>query len=442
MWREAKVTSTPFSILMEIHATGAAFDLVLQHGAKWKALELSILLASSSSPFFLREPESGQMHPTDIFRESPSSWGRLLHLISKGSSLDIRMIVCLKTLHFLWNVLLYDKRHRFGEALSVLLSTDLSVAASTGKEWLAGDPHESKECSRLLYLSIRGALVHASPYRLFTDVFRDAFTPCYRSNKKDDFRNGITAVIAEMLRIDRDISTFSYGMESLTDCAVRWRCLDIWKLSLEKSKCQMFPPTIWENNAHFYDPLGFVSHEPGASVRVTGDVASGKFILVVDERTYLDALVISGNKKTEYPRDPEIKSLTKGWPCIVKLPQVHCEVYPSRPISTELATDEDQRTADRNANGKAQYNMHPTDDGGVELFIDCCEIGEPWERLYTKKYAEVRREARSEFLGDFGSGISEDELSELDVDEDGGAASTGLFSKIAGVGLDVLSALV
>jgi hypothetical protein len=438
MWKEAKATSTPFSILMEIYTAGATFRRAPKPRAKLDEIGFSILRASSSSPFFLREPESHQMHPTDILRESISGWWEFLHLIAKGSSLDIRMIVCLKTLHFLWNVLPYDNESFY--ARPELYSTGLAEAAYAGKEWLAGDPHESEECSRLLYLSIRGALVHASPYRLLTE----SLVIVLRFRHRYAVRKRITAAIAGMLRIDRDISTFSDGMETLTDCAVRWRCLDIWKFSLEKSECQMFPSTIWDNNAHFYDPLGFVSREAGASVRVTGDVASGKVILVVDERQYVGHPVyFSGNKKTKYPRDPEIKSLTKGWPCIVKLPQGHCEVYPSRPINLEPANDEeDQGTAYRNANGRAQYSMHPTDDGGSELFIDCCEIGEPWERLYTEKYAEATREAQSEFLGDFGSESSEDELNALDADEDGGVVSTGLVSKIAGIGLDVLSALV
>ncbi len=96
-----------------------------------------------------------------------------------------------------------------------------------------------------------------------------------------------------------------------------------------------------------------------------------------------------------------------------------------------------------------EYKLQQTEDRGIELFIDCCGINEPCKRLC----AEVRREKGLE--DDESS--EDDEFFEVSSDSAGGYhysdsetvedhteadASLGVFSKIATVGLDVLSALV
>ena len=314
---------------------------------------------------------------------------------------------------------------------------DLSRAAISGKIWLAGDPYELENCAHLLYRSIRGALVRLSPY------FRPKSKLLYAS-----VRSKIAKAVEDMLRIDPGISTYSKSNESLTDCAVRWRCLDIWKDALEESGCEPLSSTIWKNNARFYDSYGFVSGGVGTSVRVTGDAASQKIILVVDE--FHDSYDYYCLDHERTPRDPELKSLTKGWPCFIKLPRVlrgpgvHCEVYPSQPIVINSVDDGEHETlASDNHTSTPEYKLQQTEDGGIELFIDCCEQYEPWERLC----AEVRREQGladdelSEDSSDLGSSCCaiDSEAVEDHVEAD---ASSGVFSKIAGVGLDVLSAFV
>lgn len=73
------------------------------------------------------------------------------------------------------------------------------------------------------------------------------------------------------------------------------------------------------------------------------------------------------------------------------------------------------------------------DDGGIELFIDCCEIGEPWKRLC----AEVKREEQQH---------KEEESQNISKTSKKGEAmesnSAGIFSKIAQVGVEVLSSIV
>jgi hypothetical protein len=133
-----------------------------------------------------------------------------------------------------------------------------------------------------------------------------------------------------MVKFEMTISQYSMRNETLTDCAARWRTLDIWKLALQEAGHQSFPTAIWNENAHFYDPVAFVADEESTSVHLTADAFSGKVILVVDERLRKGPIPCTRNR---FPRDPELKKLTRDLPCIVKLPEVHCEVYPSRPIN-------------------------------------------------------------------------------------------------------------
>jgi hypothetical protein len=368
-------------------------------------------------------------------------WWRFLDIIAKGSRSDISTSVCLSTLHLLWDFPPYSQSPRIDDSDDPEdWTSELSRSAFTGKLWLAGDPEESARCSHMLYRSIRGALVYASPYKFFG--YYDVW---YRRSdvKKIIYQENVINAIAEMLRIEKEISTYSEGNESLTEVAIRWRSLDIWKLALEEAGCQPISTVVWDANAHFYDPLGFVSHESGTSVRVTGDADSGKVMLVVDERQYSWDSRLEHQKRKRYPRDPELKNLTKNWPCILKLPQVHCEVYPSPLVGEDLAAGKETNPARDGNDSTSKYTLQPTDDGGMELFIDCCEIGEPWERIC----AEVEREQRQrEGLSsqDSDSKTSEDEHSDSKTYKDGdnGGASKGIFSKIAEVGVDILSAIV
>jgi hypothetical protein len=353
-------------------------------------------------------------------------------MLARSFSSDVSTSLCLKTLQLLWDSAPYCQDcELFKYAYRAYHTKELCRGATSGKIWLAGDPYELENCAHLLYRSIRGALVRSSPY----------FRPKERILYKADPSN-IAKAVENMLRVDIDISTYSQGSESLTECAVRWRCLDIWKDALEKSGCEPLSSTIWKNSARFYDPLGFVSCGAGSSVRVTGDAASQKVILVVDERQYTADFIWLPCKRP--PRDPELRSLTKGWPCFIKLPRVHCEVYLSQPIVMNSADDGEHETLASDENTSTpEHKLQQTEDGGIELFIDCCELDEPWERLCAK----VRRE---QGLEDDGS--SEDSCgsgsryscghSEAVGDHDEGDAPTGIFSKIAGVGLDVLSAFV
>jgi hypothetical protein len=353
-------------------------------------------------------------------------------MLARSFSSDVSTSLCLKTLQLLWDSAPYCQDcELFKYAYRDYHTKELCRGATSGKIWLAGDPYELENCAHLLYRSIRGALVRSSPY----------FRPKERILYKAD-RSNIAKAVENMLRVDIDISTYSQGSESLTECAVRWRCLDIWKDALEKSGCEPLSSTIWKNNARFYDPFGFVFCGAGSSVRVTGDAASQKVILVIDERHYYADYLFDDHKRP--PRNPELKSLTKGWPCFIKLPRVHCEVYPSQPIDINSADDSEHETlASDNHTSTPEYKLEQTEDGRIELFIDCCKLDEPWKRLC----AEVRREQGFEdddssgYCSDFGSSCCsiDSEAVEDHVEAD---ASTGVFSKIAGVGLDVLSAFV
>jgi hypothetical protein len=364
-------------------------------------------------------------------------------MILRGSSLDVSTLFCLKTLKLMWDSAPYNEQYELNHCdHREDWTKDFSQAAVAGKVWLAGDRLESERCKHLLYLAIRGALANASPYFSFSLWYKSTMTRW--SNDRDTYQSSISNAIVDMLRIDKDISTYYKGNESLTDCAVTWRCLDIWNSALEKADCRPFSSIIWNSNAHFYAPLGFVSLEGGASVRLTEDITSHKVVLVIDERQSNEG-TIPFDKRRMYSRDQELEELTNHWPSILlDHPWVHCEVYPSRPIDVELANHEQNLSpGGGRVKPKSKYNLQPTDDGRIELFIDCCEVGEPWKRLC----AEVRRGQGlkdDEYSEDSSSERFEDEYSDSETkeDDDQGGAFTGIFSKVTGVGLDVLSALV
>jgi len=401
---------------------------------KLNPLAIAILRASDSSPFFVREPGCGQLEPTDALL---FTWWHYLDMIAMGTSSDANTSFCLAALQSLWAYSPYNQSYEL-----IYLpdpedwAPDLMRAAIAGKLWLAGDDRESKRCLHMLYCSIRDALVYASPYH--------PFPPNHYSRRrrkyKNTYRTKTIDAIAEMLRYERDISMCK-ERPSLTDCAITWRCLDIWKLALEKAGCQLLSSAIWNDYCHFYDSLGFVSCESGTSVSLTGDSISQKVILVVGERQYADVDPDECSWRKKYPRTLEFKELTQGWQCALNLPQVHCEVYPLHTVDTEVVDGEtNQLPHSDGAHSTSKYTLQPMEDGGIELFIDCCEVGEPEERIW----AEVRREQEQdadESKND--PAMSGDEcIDSDDSGEESNSAFPGAFSKIAGFGLDVMSAFV
>jgi hypothetical protein len=422
--------------------SGMMSDFAFNDSDKLDPLMIAMLHVSNSSPFFVRDQECGRLKLTNSLIDT---WWFYLPIIVTESSADASTSFCLKALHSLWGYLspyIYDNQTRqwIDCHKPEGWARNLSRKAIAGKLWLAGDDCESKRCLHMLYCSIRDALVYASPYRLFPDSYKQTRRA---GERKDKYRSDIINAIAEMLRYERRISMYE-GRPTLTDCAIKWRCLDIWKLALGKAECQPLSSEIWNDYSHLYDSVGFVSCESGTSVCLTRDSSSKKVILAIDERQYRELNDWAfGTIKQQYPRDPAIKKLTKHWPCIVKLPQAHCEVYPSKPIQSDSGNDEqEQRYSNKDAYSTSPYKLWPMDDGGIELFIDCCEIDEPWERIC----AEVRREQgfdSDDSTDDSCSeGSADEDRNSEDNEEESGEVSTGLFSKIAGVGKDVLSAFV
>jgi hypothetical protein len=427
---ELKLNRTCFLILCYIfHRDLGLIGYACDSANELEELGVSMVRASKSSPFFGQPTESGELKPTKFFGQCQDLWWSFTNVVAKWSQPEVSASVCLATLQLLWNIFPYNRGNP-DWVYSVhpeLETTDLIQSAIAGKVWLAGEPQQSARCFHLLYQSIRGALVFASPYYDFHDGRLNGLKEAI------SYRAEIINAIAEMVQFDKDISTYSEGDETLTDCASKWRSLDIWKLALEKAGCDTFSiidQNLWCAKAHFYDPLGFVSEEPGTSVRVTADLVSGKVIMAIDERQYYDAEDSEIDDDMLHPRHHEFEDLTSDWPCILKLPRVHCEVYPSRPIDP---AEKDIVPENGGESSRSQYKLQPTDDGGIELFIDCCEVGEPWERLC----AQVRRQ-QCQRDGRY----SPDSWSEMSEDEDSDSASPGIFSKIAEVGVEILSAIV
>ena len=358
-------------------------------------------------------------------------------MIASGTSSDVSTSFCLTVLQSLWGHSPYNQSCQLVDCHDTEnWAPELSRAAIAGKLWLAGDDRETKKCLHMLYCSVRDAIVYASPYRLFPDIYCSS----RRSKDKHQYISKIISAIAEMLQYEKDISMYE-ERPLLTECAMTWRCLDIWKLALEKAGCQPLSSAIWNDYSHFYDSIGFISQEAGASVSLTGDSLSDKVILVVGERQYADGPAWNLNIKKRHPRTPEFKELTEGWQCALDLSQVHCEVYPSRTLDTELVGGEKYTSPHTDqAHSTGKHTLKPLEDGGIELFIDCCEIGEPWERLC----AEVRREQDQDLDGskDDRQTSADEYTNSSDNREESNGVSPGVFSKIAGFGLDVMSAIV
>ncbi len=127
-------------------------------------------------------------------------------ILVRSFSPDVSTSLCLKTLQLLWDSRPYSQDVGLIYSLHAY-TKELSRAAISRKFWLVGDPDELENCAQLLHRSIRGALVRLSPYyRLMW----------YNADPSD-----IANAVEDMLRIDSDISAYTKGRETLTECAVR-----------------------------------------------------------------------------------------------------------------------------------------------------------------------------------------------------------------------------
>lgn len=281
--------------------------------------------------------------------------------------------------------------------------------AIANKVWLSGDVDSEEICSRLLYHSILGAFVRASPYS-FYNLF--AMT-------KDEVAN----YVAEMLRFDNKIPALALEFGPLNSCATRWRVLDVWKLALERAghdPLSVIGDDVWESNAHLYDEAaGFVSTPTGTAVSMSVGPRSGKVCLAVEELRYK-------HEKGNLQRVGELEDLTRDW-TLLDHTGSHCEIYqlPARGIELDEYQPGYVSTARRRA-PEAESTFSATEDGGIEMFIECCQIYEPWTVLS----AEIKKEKEAF------------EKKSAEAKGMGQRSESGILSKVVSVGGSVLAAFV
>lgn len=208
-----------------------------------EALGSSIFRASKSS-LLASHDSNGFIDFTRLSEETETRYWRYFpRLVARGSTTDSCVLECLVSLYTLWMATPYVlSEGSTSEECNWDTTSDLMETAIADKLWLAGDLYKEEVCLRLLYESILGVFVRASPYT------RDPF---FNPAKDESAR-----CIAEMLRFDKKIPTLAFEFGLLTSCAARWRVLDIWKLGLEKAGYHPFSVIgndVWESNAHLYD---------------------------------------------------------------------------------------------------------------------------------------------------------------------------------------------
>ncbi|CZR56349.1 uncharacterized protein PAC_06237 [Phialocephala subalpina] len=378
-----------------------------------EALGSSMLRASESSLLGGRDSD-GFIQPNRLLEppEDQVTFYRHCRLIAEGSTTDHGVLICLASLHTCWMAIPYATcdSHFISREYDTFLLMKTAIA---NKLWLAGDDHEEEMCFRLLYHSILSAFTRASSY---TGILRAS---PYTISKDEAVR-----CIAEMLRFDEKIPSLALEFGSLTSCAAKWKVLDVWKFALERAghhPSSVIGNDIWDSNSHLYDKTsGFVSIE--GIVSMSADPCSGRVCLAVDESKS------RGNWRglNAGPPLPELENLTRDWTFFYLL-YVHCEVYQLPAYGIELDDYQPGHvpTAKRRS-PESQYNFQPTEDGGIEMFIDCCEYREPWDILC----AEIEKEKEAF------------EKKSAEPEEQIQKTESGMLSKALSVGTTVLSAFV
>lgn len=374
-----------------------------------EALVSSVLRASESSLLTI-DDSNNFIKPIHLIKQLEHVyWTQYPDLVVEASMPDHRVLNCLAALHAFWKRKPYVSKDLHDRSDIAVNTLRLMKTAILNKVWLAGDVHEEEICLRLLYESILGAFVRASPYNTHQSLNIEA-------DKAAEF-------IAEMLRFDEKMPTLAFEFGPLTSCAARWRVLDIWKLELEKAgyhPFSVFGNGFWESNAHLYEEsVGYVSNIYGSIVSMSVDSSSGRVCLAVDEMRW-------NRHDKRYQVTPEVQSLIRNW-TFLNLPRSHCEVYqlPAHGIKLDDYQPGHVPTA-KPRSPESQYNFKPTEDGGIEMFIDCCEVYEPYEVLC----AEIEKE-REAF-----------ENKPAEPEEESRENKSGILSKVVSAGATVLSSFV
>ncbi|CZR56653.1 uncharacterized protein PAC_06542 [Phialocephala subalpina] len=173
-----------------------------------RQLAVLLLRASKCSPLIIRHEESMQVLPTETFRTANTQMWNFAEVIVEASRFDNSTLTCLVVLQAICNFPPYQQDNELWMSASVfeIPETGLRLIqkAIAGKMWLAGDSQDSARCSYLLYRSILGALVFASPYKAH-EHRAYVWWLIRLSQQKDIHRTRLINLIAGMLQFDTNI---------------------------------------------------------------------------------------------------------------------------------------------------------------------------------------------------------------------------------------------
>lgn len=401
---------------------------------------------AETSPFF--RLHGGTWIETDLFRDimNHDSWRYFSSAVAASAAADVGALGCLRLLQNLWSGYPY-KAKSFRDPFEFTLSWDqdsssegeeysvrLVRAAKEEKVWLCGDGSKLSEALKMLYESIRGVLVYASPFRFLSR------SQCYWYYYPGRLRKALPAhtgaTITSMLSFDTRVASLVHDGETLTQYASKWRVLDVWA-------CALF--NVGENPDYhlrdiprlsllpLYNPLAFTTRPLGASLYLSRDPLNETCLIFHGSRPSILKYRKGGDKyPDDYPDDEEIVELATDWP--VKFSVSHCGIKTSSNIEI-VDTSPESQAADMklqwwNHTESEHCEVRPTDDGGLELFIDCSDEWSeyPWHRLCEEVIEDRKRREEKE---------TEAESKEPAAKSDGPT----LLSKVASIGLAALSSI-
>jgi hypothetical protein len=410
-----------------------------QYGPQLSSLAVAMASRAVTSPFF--RLHCGTLIETDLFKEilGSGSWRHFDRAVAASTAADVGALGCLRMLKYLWNSYPYNGGSYNDKLLSTFSwernqspegeesSVRLVRAAKDEKVWLCGDGSELSEALKLLYESIRGALVYASP---FHHRRGEMYSPYYYPGPpRKALQAYIGATIASMLSFDTRVASLVHDGETLTQCASKWRVLDVWARALDKAgenpdyHLRYIPRS---SLLPLYNLLTFISGPNEASLYLSGDSLKRTCLIVHGHRPEIPQYRNWGD---EYPDDEEIYDLTEDWPS--KLFNINCEITTSSNIEIVDTSPESEVVDVKHpwwSQAKSEsYEVRSTDGGGLELFIDC-DGNDLWERLYDKVIGDRKRR----------------EEKETEVESEEQAAKPNaptLRSKVASTGLAILSSI-
>jgi hypothetical protein len=373
-------------------------DLGLKYSAEISTLATTMASHAVISPFY--RSCGGSLIETNLLKMilEDGNWWYFDELVAENGAADVGALGCLRMLRSLWDCHPYAlKEDCFIEKNVIgclsdfcwwedqnpegeIRSVGLLRAAKEEKVWLSGDGSEFSEALKLLYESIRGALFRASLFCHHCDIRDDSYEP---GSPRKSLQAHISASIASMLSFDTRVASLAYDGETLTQCASKWRVLDVWACALDKAgeNLNTYLAGIPRSTIlPLYNNLAFTAGRNRASLYISRDPSNDTCLIVHSHRK---KRIRPRMRRLDDSNNETIDKLTKEWP--FRLSDIHCEIKTSSNIEIVDTSTESPSIDVGDQWWKAEesetYELRPTGDGGLELFIDYDSEYDPCERL-------------------------------------------------------------